>query len=142
MKLSIDVKSQLSALAVCAVVFAAVSYSIDADEMGADGVVYVQAAGAAKLVREQKVTVLDVRTADQFEHGHIAGAQNIDFCKISEFEAKLKEMDKSKPYLVHCQLGARSRKSLKVFKKLGFETIYYLEGGLGAWQAAGKPVQE
>jgi rhodanese-related sulfurtransferase len=91
---------------------------------------------------EKKVTVLDIRTPEEFGEGHIAGAKNLDFLKSTEFEAKLKELDKSKPYLVHCQSGGRSSRSLKVFKKLGFETIYHLDGGLGGWQAAGKPVEK
>lgn len=111
-----------------------------AEEKAADGAVHVKADAAAKLVQEKKVTVLDIRTPEEFGEGHIAGAQNLDFLKSTEFEAKLKDLDKSKPYLVHCQSGGRSSRSLKVFKKLGFETIYHLDGGLGGWQAAGQPV--
>ena len=111
-----------------------------AEEKAADGAIHVKADAAAKLVQEKKVTVLDIRTADEFGEGHIAGAQNIDFLQGAEFEAKIKELDKTKPYLVHCQSGGRSGRSLKVFKSLGFEKIYHLDGGFGDWQAAGKPV--
>ena len=115
-------------------------HALSAEEKSPDGAIHVQAGAAAKLVQEKKVDVIDVRTADEFSEGHIAGAKNIDIMKGDEFEANLKKLDKSKPYLVHCQAGGRSSRSLKVFKKLGFEKIYHLDGGMGGWQAAGKPV--
>lgn len=111
-----------------------------AAEKAGDGAVHVKAEAAAKLVQEKKVTVLDVRTADEFGEGHIAGAQNIDFLQSAEFEAAIAKLDKTKPYLVHCQAGGRSGRSLALFKKLGFETIYHLDDGFGGWEAAGKPV--
>ena len=130
-----------SLLQICAcLLLAVVPSSLFAQERSPDGATHVQVEAAAKLVKEKKVDVIDVRTADEFAEGHIAGAKNIDVMKGGEFEAKLTELDKSKPYLVHCQTGGRSSRSLKVFKKLGFEKIYHLDGGMGGWQAAGKPV--
>lgn len=119
---------------------AIIPHALSAEEKSSDGAIHVQAEAAAKLVQEKRVDVIDVRTADEFSEGHIAGAKNIDIMKGDEFEANLKKLDKSKPYLVHCQAGGRSSRSLKVFKKLGFEKIYHLDGGMGGWQAAGKPV--
>lgn len=63
-------------------------------------VTHVDAGQAAKLVQEKKVTVLDIRTPDEFKEGRIAGAVNIDFNGKS-FEAEIAKLDKSKPYLVH-----------------------------------------
>lgn len=98
-------------------------------------------AAAEKLVQEGKVTVIDVRTKDEFAEGHIAGAKNIDF-KQPDFEKQLSGLDKSKSYLVHCQAGGRSRASLKVFEKLGFQSVYHLNDGFMGWEDAGKPVQK
>jgi phage shock protein E len=136
----IPMKSHLSFLATCAAIIASLTFVAGGDEKAADGAIHVKADAAAKLVQEKKIIVLDIRTADEFGEGHIAGAKNIDFLQGAEFEAKIKELDKTKPYLVHCQSGGRSGKSLKVFKSLGFEKIYHLDGGFGDWQAAGKPV--
>ena len=135
-------KTHLSLLTVLAVVLASVSSFVRADEKAADGAIHIKSEGAAKLVQEKKVTVLDVRTADEFGEGHIAGAKNVDFLQTAEFEAAIGKLDKTKPYLVHCQAGGRSGRSLKLFKKLGFETIYHLDDGFGGWQAAGKPVEK
>lgn len=111
-----------------------------AGEKSPDGAVHVKVEAAAKLIEEKKVIVLDVRTADEFAEGHLAGAMNIDFLESEKFEAAVSKLDKSKSYLVHCQAGGRSARSLKVFQKLGFESIYHLDGGFGDWQAAGRPV--
>ena len=103
---------------------------------------HVNAAGAAKLLQENKeVTVLDVRTADEFKDGHIAKAKNIDF-RSPDFAEKLGKLDRDKTYLVHCGSGRRSTSSLAAFKKLGFKSVVHLDGGLTGWQKAGNPVEK
>ena len=108
-----------------------------------DGVQHVDAAGAKKLLDESakggKVTVLDVRTPDEYKAGHIAGAVNVDFLG-GKFADELAKLDKTKTYVVHCQSGGRSTRSLEVFKKLGFKSIVHLDGGMGAWQKEKLPV--
>jgi rhodanese-related sulfurtransferase len=101
---------------------------------------HVNADQASKLVQEGKVTVVDVRTADEFREGHIKGAKNIDF-NSTNFAKKAAEIDKAKPVLVHCQAGGRSTRSLPTLEKLGLE-IYHLDGGINAWEEAGKPLEK
>jgi rhodanese-related sulfurtransferase len=96
---------------------------------------------AAKLVAEKKVSVLDVRTPKEFTDGHIAGATNLNF-NAPDFEERLGQLDKSKTWLVHCASGGRSTQSLVALKKLGFQSVVHLDGGLKAWQKAGKPVEK
>lgn len=113
----------------------AFSYGADAD------IKHVKADEAAKLVEAGKVTVIDVRTPDEFKGGHIKGAKNIDISSET-FERDLAALDKSKSYLVHCQSGGRSTRSLKTFEKLGFKDIYHLDEGFGGWEETGKPVEK
>ncbi len=141
-QIKLHMKTHSSFLALFAAIVSAASFSFGADEKQGDGAIHVKPEAAAKLVDEKKVTVLDVRTADEFAEGHIAGARNLDFLQGAKFEAEAKTLDKTKPYLVHCQSGARSSKSLKILKKLGFEKLYHLDDGFGGWQAAGKPVEK
>lgn len=97
---------------------------------------------AAKLLGERKdIVILDLRTADEFKSGHLAGAKNID-CLDSSFAQKLAELDKSKTYLVHCASGGRSTRSLETFKAQNFSSILHLNEGFKAWSAAGKPVEK
>ena len=99
----------------------------------------VQVEVAAKLVAEGKVIVLDVRTAEEFSEGHIAGATNINFM-AKDFATEAGKLDRDKVYLVHCASGGRSKRCLPQLKQLGFKQIYHLDGGFSAWEEAGKPV--
>lgn len=94
---------------------------------------------AELLASDEKVTVLDVRTAEEYAEGHLEGAVNADFTG-DDFEARVAKLDPTKPYLVHCAAGGRSGKSMKIFKKLKFTKIYHLEDGYNGWTDAGKPV--
>lgn len=94
-----------------------------------------------KLRSDKKNVVLDVRTPQEFKAGHIAGALNIDW-NSSDFEKKVSELDKNKTYLVHCQGGVRSAKASDKLMKLNFKSVVNLEGGMKAWEKAGKPVEK
>lgn len=99
----------------------------------------VSAREAQQLLESDKsVQVIDVRTLEEFKDGHIAGAVCVDVMDDG-FEAKLAQLDKGKVYLVHCRSGARSRRALKVFKKLGFGEVYHLHQGMEGWQQQGLP---
>jgi len=99
----------------------------------------VTPAEAEKLITDKKVTVVDVRTPEEFAAGHIAGAKNINL-NGKDFQDKLEKLDKSKPYLVHCAVGMRSAKACKKMNELQFKTLYDLQGGINAWKKDGKPV--
>jgi rhodanese-related sulfurtransferase len=102
---------------------------------------HVNTTEAQKIVAEKKALVLDVRTPDEFASGHIPGAINIDF-RAGDFEQKIAALDKTASYLVHCASGNRSRQSLPLFEKQGFQHLYHLDGGLHAWENAGLPVEK
>jgi len=94
-----------------------------------------------KLWQQRKLTVLDVRTADEFKAGHIPGAVNLDVLDAG-FEKQVATLDKSKPYLVHCAAGRRSANAAEQMKALGFKTVIDLTPGFNGWKAAGKPVEK
>jgi rhodanese-related sulfurtransferase len=96
---------------------------------------------AEKLVSEHKVTVIDIRTPAEFEDGHIAGATNINYLNAT-FAEKVNSLPKTNSYLIHCASGNRSMKSLTVFNRQRFDSIYHLDGGFEAWKAAGLPVEK
>lgn len=108
----------------------------------ADDVKHVQSKEAAAIVSKGEVVVLDVRTPDEFSEGHIAGAKNIDFLDEAKFKAEAAKLDKSKTYLVHCQAGGRSAKSLKILQELGLKNLIHLDDGFGGWSDNGLPVQK
>jgi rhodanese-related sulfurtransferase len=102
----------------------------------------IDVAAAAKLLAENKeIVVLDIRTPNEFANGHIKGAVNIDFMG-GDFAAKIGALDKDKTYLMHCQSGGRSGKSLAKFKELGFKSVLHLDSGYGGWVKAEQPTEK
>ncbi|WP_240008497.1 rhodanese-like domain-containing protein [Pseudaquidulcibacter saccharophilus] len=99
----------------------------------------IDAASANTLIANNaKVTIIDVRTPEEFAGGHVPNAVNIDF-KSPEFAQNLKRLPKEKPYIVYCRTGHRSGLSMDAFKQLGFKDVYNVAGGITAWQGAGMP---
>lgn len=96
---------------------------------------------ALRKTDTNSTVVLDVRTKKEYREGHIPGSVLIDFT-ADDFEQQVAKLDKSKTYLVHCAVGGRSARACKKMDQLGFQKLYNLEGGMGAWEKAGKPVEK
>ena len=92
-----------------------------------------------KLVAANKdIIIVDVRTSDEFDMGHIAGAKNVNFLG-DDFEKDMRALF-GKPIVVHCATGRRSASAVEVLKSKAFPVIYHMSGGYKAWVGAGKPV--
>lgn len=96
---------------------------------------------AAELVAAPPpgLVVLDVRTAEEFGSGHLAGATNIDIY-ADDFRARLDTLDRTVPYLVYCRSGNRSAQAVDIMRDLGFSQVYEVRGGIVAWTASGLPI--
>lgn len=84
------------------------------------------------------VSIIDVRTREEFMRGHIQGAQNRDISSPS-FADDIRGLDRSKKYAVYCASGNRSAAALSYMKREGFPNVCHLEGGIAAWVAEGFP---
>jgi rhodanese-related sulfurtransferase len=84
--------------------------------------------------------VLDVRTPAEFASGHLPGAVNVDF-RSPDFQAQAGTLAKGKSYLVYCRTGHRSGLALPILQRLGFTSLYHLEGGITGWQREALPVE-
>ena len=103
-------------------------------------VVAVNAAEAMELIgADPGLVIVDLRTPDEFETGHIGGSINIDFL-ADGFEEELAELDSSRPTIFHCASGNRSGKAQAAFEALGFLTLYHMDSGFKSWETAGLPV--
>lgn len=89
----------------------------------------------AKVMAQKEVRLLDVRTPEEYAEGHLEGAENIDV-KADDFAERIKDVKDT--VAVYCRGG---RRSLKAAKKLAGQgcTVYNLDGGIMAWQKAGRP---
>lgn len=84
--------------------------------------------------------LVDVRTPEEFAGGHLIGAQNYDW-NNADFAINVGALDKSKPVLVYCRSGNRSKDAADHLRSNGFTAVYELDGGIAAWEAAGKPTE-
>ena len=66
----------------------------------------------SSLASLSDIALIDVRTPEEYEAGHIEGAKNINFL-APDFAEKMGELDKTKPVMIYCQAGGRSAKALK-----------------------------
>ena len=82
-------------------------------------------------------TVLDVRTVQEFDRGHIEGAINIP---VDELQDRLEELDRSDDILVYCKSGIRSSQAMKILAENGFSMVYNMLGGIEAWIQAEYPL--
>ena len=92
-----------------------------------------------RLRQQKDAVVLDVRTASEYGEEHLKDAVLIDL-RAPDFADQVAKLDRDKTYLVHCAAGGRSARACTKLEGLGFKRIVNLEGGLGAWKDAGKPV--
>lgn len=88
---------------------------------------------------EEGAQLLDVRTSDEFEVGHLAEARNLDWTN-GDLKAAVPQLDKTKPVLLYCASGRRSAAAREYLLEQGFADVVDLAGGIGAWTNAGKPV--
>lgn len=97
-------------------------------------VIHVDAQQARDLLQQNpKFVVLDVRTKGEYIKGHIEGAVRNNYFS-TKFKKRLRALDKSAAYIVHCKSGHRSKRVVKIMKKEGFQNIYHMDGGYGAWK--------
>jgi len=85
--------------------------------------------------------LLDVRTPEEVAEGIIPGASVLDFT-ATDFDQQISSLDKSKTYFVYCASGGRSGKTVDLMKTKGFENVYGLDGGMGAWKEEGLEVSK
>jgi rhodanese-related sulfurtransferase len=97
-----------------------------------DQIKSVDASDFKKLLKNKKSQLIDVRTPSEYRSNKIKGAKNINF-HSRNFIDEIDKLDRSKPVLVYCKSGFRSRRSAKKLAKLGFSEIYNLKRGILDW---------
>lgn len=86
------------------------------------------------IVDDSDAIILDVRTEEEVEEGHIPNMVNIDIRMGQEFLDELEKLDKSKKYYVYCRSGGRSAQACTLMSRMGFEKTYNLLGGFMEWE--------
>ena len=95
----------------------------------------------AARITDQDVVLLDVRTADEYNDGHIRNAINIDVKQDGFIEEAKSTLPADKTIAVYCRSGRRSANAAGTLVKEGYNVVN-LEGGIMAWTNAGMPVEK
>lgn len=85
-----------------------------------------------KIEDSDQTIVLDVRTPEEYNAGHIPGSYNINI-QDPDFMDKIDEFDEHKTYMVYCRSGKRSARACQIMASQGFENLYNLSGGILEW---------
>ncbi len=72
--------------------------------------------------------LIDVRSVEEFNREHIPNAVNIPLEQISTIN-----YDKNTSIIVYCQTGIRSKEAADTLSKMGYTSLYNLDGGLLNW---------
>lgn len=104
------------------------------------GAARVTPSEAVQLMNREKASVVDVSEPAEFAAGHVPGSRNVPLAKL-EGASELPK-NKSLPVVVLCATGVRSGRAAAAIKKLGYERVHPLAGGLAAWREANLPVEK
>ena len=85
-----------------------------------------------------RVTLIDVRTADEFELGAIPGAVNLP---LDDLRERLNEIPRDKPVWLYCGVGLRGYLASNILKENNFTEVRNLIGGLKTYKAATTPIR-
>ncbi|MFJ8971314.1 rhodanese-like domain-containing protein [Streptomyces sp. wa1064] len=83
--------------------------------------------------------LLDVRTAGEFQTGHIPGAYNVPLDTLREHRMELgRHLDED--VVLVCRSGARATQAEEALAEAGLPNLRVLDGGMVAWESSGAPV--
>jgi rhodanese-related sulfurtransferase len=97
----------------------------------------VSAERTASALADGSAQVVDVREAYERAAGHIAGSRHI---ALGDLATQAESLDRERPVIFHCHVGARSLMAAQAFRQAGFEA-YSMAGGLEQWEQEGRPLQ-
>ena len=77
-----------------------------------------------------EVEIIDVRQPAEYERGHVTGAKHIPLSTLAD---NIDNLDVSKTIVTYCQRGVRSKSAAALLKRMGFNNIFSMKGGIEAW---------
>jgi rhodanese-related sulfurtransferase len=89
---------------------------------------------AERLASDEPPLVVDVRAPREYETKHIDGSISMP---LNHLEQLADGLPTDRPLLVHCAGGYRSSIAVSLLRRMGFNHVTELAGGIAAWEAAG-----
>lgn len=93
------------------------------------------------LQQHTDAPLLDIRTQEEYNAGHLKHAISTDIDDKIAFTEKLHSFDKNKPVFIYAK-NSQSHATVQWLRSNGFTQVIELEGGMEAWKAANKPVEK
>lgn len=94
-----------------------------------------------KAISASNIQILDVRTSNEYNSGHIKNALQADWTNSTQFTDRIQYVEKDKPVYIYCLVGGRSASAADWMRKNGFKNVIELQGGINAWKKAEKPLE-
>ncbi|MEP0366519.1 MAG: rhodanese-like domain-containing protein [Cyclobacteriaceae bacterium] len=107
---------------------------------GQSEIVTINTAEEVMGVLSTDLQLIDVRTPQEYDAGHIKNATLINI-QDPEFESKMNQLNKEKPVMVYCAVGGRSSRAVALIKDMGFSKVYNYKGGMKDWAASGMEME-
>jgi rhodanese-related sulfurtransferase len=92
---------------------------------------------AKEMIDKGDVFILDVRTQEEYNAGHI---RNSTLIPVQDLSKRLNEVPRDRDILVYCRTGGRSTAASEILANNGFARIYNMKGGITDWTKAGYEV--
>ncbi|WP_169393165.1 MULTISPECIES: rhodanese-like domain-containing protein [Psychrobacter] len=87
------------------------------------------------MVNSQNAQLIDIRPKKKFDTGFIQGSRNIPFTELANRLDEVRAIES--PIIIICDMGVQAGAAVQL---IGKDNVYRLDGGVGAWQAAGMPL--
>ena len=94
---------------------------------GDNQISYVEARD--KMKKDACVILLDVRSKQEYDEYHLEGAICIPTYELASAISKI-TVNKEQTIIVYCQSGARSKKAVNLLRKMGYQNLFEIEGGI------------
>jgi len=94
-----------------------------------------------KELRSHGVAVVDIRTLNEYEGGHIPNVKHINF-RDNDFLIRMEELGKDNPIIIHCASGGRSGAASRMLREAGFKQVYDYTGGFVDWKKRGEKIEK
>ena len=123
----------------CISLFLMASFLMSCAQTSTNTSLTLNAVAYKEAIAAKNIQVLDVRTAAEFNGGHIQNALQANWLDQKEFTDRTQHLDKNLPVYVYCQAGARSASAQTALEAKGYKVVN-LEGGMSNWKMNGFPV--
>ena len=90
-------------------------------------------------LKDSEYILIDVRTQDEFDSGHINSAINLDFYS-NTFKNDISSLPKNETIVLYCRTNNRSSKTATILQENGYRDILVIKGGITEWVKNGNDI--